>query len=77
MELEKPYKNIREITYEMITTHPYFKTLDEKSLESIIKYMDYDGYLQIKGDTITQKADHLQEIFENQLNTSIKFNIWN
>lgn len=77
MELEKPYTNTREITYEMITTHPYFRTLNETSLYSIIEYMDYDGYVQLKGGSITEKAKNLKEMFKNQLNTAIEFNIWN
>ena len=61
--MEKPFKNTGEVTYEMITTHPYFKTLTLQELENIIEYMNFKGYLELKGYCSTDKSERLYKQF--------------
>ena len=60
----KPYKKKSEVTYEMITTHPYFKTLSEKELFEIIGNGSMKLYDKLEGNWTKDKA----EILFNKLN---------
>jgi len=53
---EKPFNHFSEVTYEMITTHPYFKTLSEKQLDEVVAYMNFSGFKQLQGEGSTQKT---------------------
>jgi len=62
----KPYKSVSKVTYKMITTHPYFKTLPEKELTDIIAHMDFKGYERLEGIMSHDKARILKAQFEEQ-----------
>jgi len=62
----KPYKSVSKVTYKMITTHPYFKTLPEKELTDIIAHMDFKGYDRLEGIMSHDKARILKAQFEEQ-----------
>lgn len=61
--MEKPYSKTIEVTHEMITTHPYFRTLSETELTDVVSYMHYGGYKQIEGETSKEKVQKLMESF--------------
>jgi len=62
----KPYKENSEVTYEMITTHPYFKTLSEKELWNVIDKMNWEGYCKLDGLSCTDKVNNLINKFNNK-----------
>lgn len=65
---EKPYNELEDVTYEIITTHPYFKTLSEIDLEDIIRGIDCDGYKKLDGYDSKQKAKTLINLFKQGIN---------
>lgn len=65
--MEKPYKDVREVTYEMITTHPYFRCLNHDELEDVIGNMDFDGYAKLPGHLSHAKAITLMEEFRKSV----------
>ena len=56
---EKPYKSTTDVTYQMITEHPYFKEITTKELTNIIGHMNYEGFLKLEGEDSLHKADNL------------------
>lgn len=65
--IKKPYKAESEVTYHMITTHPYFRNLPVNKLAAIINQMDYDGFLQLQGHYSNEKASNLKASFEKEV----------
>ena len=61
--MEKPYETLSEVTYEMITTHPYFKTLSRSDLQEVVEYMNFDGYMKLKGSFSSGKLEILYDLF--------------
>lgn len=72
--MNKPYKNRRDVTYEMIRLHPYFRTLTSRGLGTVISYMDFGGYRRLQGVTNDEKTDNLIKYFKTNkmATTSIK-----
>lgn len=64
--MEKPYIKHDEVTYELVTTHPYFKTLTFEELEIVIKKMYYSGFTELEGLFSKQKAKILYNKFQNE-----------
>ena len=65
--VEKPFRKYGEITYDMINTHKYFKTLTEEELQYIINFMDFDGYTLLNGALSEDKAKLLIEKFKTEI----------
>ncbi len=65
-KMKKPYENVRDVTYYMITTHPYFKTLELDELGEIINYMNYSGYQNLEGTSSRDKAENLIKSFKSE-----------
>lgn len=65
---ENPFKNYSEVNYKMITTHPYFKTLDDEKLIEVLRYMDSGDYKRITGNNgdIKEKLEGLKTIFKQK-----------
>ena len=66
--IKKPYTNVEEVDYKMITTHPYFKTLSLEELADVIGFMEYEGYNKLEGEYSTDKAKILFEKFKSRKN---------
>lgn len=62
--IEKPYTDVKEVDYKMITTHPYFKTLSLEELADVIGFMKFEGYKKLEGEYSSGKA----KILFNKLN---------
>jgi hypothetical protein len=65
-DMKKPYNKPREVTYEMITNHPYFKTLGLEALGHVMGYMDYSGFLKLEGEYSKEKAEILFNKFNSK-----------
>ena len=61
----KPFTNYNDVTYEMITTHPYFRTISEEELEEIIEYMNYEGYERLNREG-NDKVKNLMKLFDKE-----------
>ena len=68
--MKKPYVKDRDVTYKMVTTHKYFRTLSEQELSKIISYMDYIGYSKLPGEYSYSKAKLLYKQFQKQKQTN-------
>lgn len=66
---KKPYKNLYDITYEMLTNHSYFKTLTKGELADIINYCTEELYAKLPGYMSEDKAKQLI----NKWNSEIQF----
>ena len=64
--MEKPYNKVEDVTYEMITIHPYFKSISKEELNNIIGHMDYDGFNKLDGKWSDDKARILFEKFKQE-----------
>jgi uncharacterized protein YfeS len=64
--IKKPYKWKMDVTYDMITTHPYFRTLTKKELYEVVDWMENAGYKKLKGVEIEDKVDNLYNSFKKE-----------
>lgn len=66
----KSYNNISEIIYEMITTHPYFKSLFKNELLEIIQKMNYKEQCKLKEEHSQKQVENLIKQFNIEKNNS-------
>lgn len=64
MKEPRPYNLISEVTYEMITTHPYFKTLSYTGLYNIVNSINNRTYHRLIGNSVREKTELLLEQFK-------------
>lgn len=71
--MKKPYENPREIDLDMITNNPYFRSLEEEDLEDVLRWMDYNSYSSLEGNTIKDKQTNLRLMWKSRPNLSIDY----
>jgi hypothetical protein len=64
---KKPYKDNNDVTYEMITTDPYFRTLSKEVLTEVINYMNYNGYGKLSGNSLNNKVKNLIKSWKSDM----------
>lgn len=63
---EKPYTSTGDITYHLLTTHPYFRKMNREQLIYIIDHMNYSGYMKIEGEGMDEKLKTILKMFNNK-----------
>lgn len=61
--MKKPYIKDDDVTYNMITSHPYFKSLSFTDLRYVVNNMNWNGYMTIPGERAGDKALFLTKKF--------------